>query len=249
MKEDSHLRARLDAFRFDDPAIALPFSARLARENGWTRAYALRVIKEYRRFLYLTQVAGREMTPSEDVDAAWHLHLVYTRSYWDELCGKVLGQPLHHLPTSGAASENVRFREAYGATLVAYATAFGGKPAADIWPDVDARFAPATSASAKHSRTARIALLGLAPTTAGAAWAAGGASEAGLSAGSLFLICAGTGAVMLWIVKRALASNVKKGPSGCSSGCSSGSSTSGDSSSSDSGSGCGSSGCGGGGGD
>lgn len=81
------------------------------------------------------------MTPSRDVDEAWHLHLIYTRSYWDDLCGKVLRRPLHHNPTSGGAANARRFREAYEATLAAYEHEFRAKPPADIWPDADTRFA------------------------------------------------------------------------------------------------------------
>ena len=42
---------------------------------------------------------------SEQVDAAWHLHLTYTRSYWDRFCKETLGQPLHHDPTRGGPAE------------------------------------------------------------------------------------------------------------------------------------------------
>src|SRR5262249_26133617 len=52
---------------------ALPFAARLARENGWSRPHAERVIREYRRFVFLAVTAGFPVCPSEDVDAAWHL--------------------------------------------------------------------------------------------------------------------------------------------------------------------------------
>jgi len=58
----------------------LPFEARLARENGWCRAYTQRVIVEYKRFVYLAMTAGHVVTPSEEVDHAWHMHLTYTRS-------------------------------------------------------------------------------------------------------------------------------------------------------------------------
>jgi hypothetical protein len=62
---------------------------RLMRENGWAGTFADPVVDEYGRLLYLTQVADGPMTPSEAVDRAWHLHLTYTRSYWNDLCGGV----------------------------------------------------------------------------------------------------------------------------------------------------------------
>jgi hypothetical protein len=40
-----------------------------------------RAIGEYRRFLYLTQIAAHDLTPSKAIDSIWHLHLLYTQSY------------------------------------------------------------------------------------------------------------------------------------------------------------------------
>ena len=72
---------RLLAFQFDPPGVELTFERRLSRENGWSREYARRVVDEYRRFVLLAMEAGHVVTPSEEVDQAWHLHLIYTRSY------------------------------------------------------------------------------------------------------------------------------------------------------------------------
>lgn len=125
---------------FDDEAASLPFSKRLARENGWSHRFASLVVEEYRRFLYLAVTAGFAVTPSDEVDQAWHLHLAYTRHYWDFMCGEILGQPLHHGPTKGGASEGERYFEAYAATLGAYRNAFGEAPPAQVWPDPNRRF-------------------------------------------------------------------------------------------------------------
>ena len=83
-------------FQLDAPDARFPFSKRLARENGWTWAFALKVIEEYKRFSYLAPRAGHPVSPSEEVDQAWHLHLLYTHSYWVDFCGLVLGRPFHH---------------------------------------------------------------------------------------------------------------------------------------------------------
>jgi len=126
----------------DDPEAKLPFSRRLARENGWSRYFACRVIEEYKRFCYLALVAGHPVTPSEDVDQAWHLHLLYTRSYWGDYCVEVLGQPLHHGPTRGGSEEQTKFRDWYTATLESYECVFFSSPPPDIWPPAEVRFAP-----------------------------------------------------------------------------------------------------------
>jgi uncharacterized protein (TIGR04222 family) len=115
------------------------FESRLARENGWDSAYAQRVVAEYRRFLFLAAISAQPVCPSEDVDAAWHLHLLYTRSYWTHLCGEVLGRPLHHDPSRGAAETDHHIRM-YARTLAAYQTTFGTEPPADVWPPVETRF-------------------------------------------------------------------------------------------------------------
>ncbi len=140
---DRELWRRLEAFEFDDPAASLTFTRRLARENGWDVPYAARVVEEYKRFVFLAMTAGHEVTPSDEVDQAWHLHLTYTRSYWGELCGEVLGRPLHHGPTKGGASEGQRFEEQYEATLASYRDVFSEEPPADVWPPSVVRFGEA----------------------------------------------------------------------------------------------------------
>ena len=75
---DPSLLARIEAFGLDVPGAPDPFSRRLARENGWPTAYAERVVREYRRFVVLAVSAGHAVTPSEQVDQAWHLHLLYS---------------------------------------------------------------------------------------------------------------------------------------------------------------------------
>jgi uncharacterized protein (TIGR04222 family) len=133
---------RILAHRFDDPAARLTFTGRLARENGWPIGYAVRVVDEYRRFVFLAVTAGHAVTPSEDVDQAWHLHLAYTRDYWESFCRDVLGEPLHHGPTRGGKREADRYDHQYQRTLAAYAAAFNARPPADIWPSPEQRFGP-----------------------------------------------------------------------------------------------------------
>ena len=98
------LLERIESFRFDPPGCSLTFADRLARENGWSSGHADRVIREYLRFCVLAVHCDHPVTPSVDVDQAWHLHLTYTRSYWDHFCKTVLQQPLHHDPTTGGSS-------------------------------------------------------------------------------------------------------------------------------------------------
>jgi len=138
--EQRRLLDRIRAFAFDEAEVAFPFAARLARENCWSRRYAERAIEEYRRFMFLAVAAGHPVTPSDQVDQVWHLHLLYTRSYWDEFCGAVLGEPIHHGPTRGGHQESAKFHAWYDRTLESYRRMFGVRPPPDIWPDGAIRF-------------------------------------------------------------------------------------------------------------
>ncbi|MEM6858756.1 MAG: hypothetical protein AAF559_12890 [Pseudomonadota bacterium] len=133
---------RLESHSIGPADASLTFAQRLARENRWSASHAERVILEYKRFCYLarTAEAGQQVTPSDAVDQAWHLHLTYSRDYWDEFCSNVLGSPFHHGPTAGGSVERARYYDQYAATLKAYEDAFGEAPPADIWPDAKRRF-------------------------------------------------------------------------------------------------------------
>lgn len=115
------------------------FECRLADVNGWTLGHASAVVREYRRFLVLTQVAGAPACPSDDVDQAWHLHITRTADY-ARFCTDAFGRFLHHQPSSGAPGELERHREMYKATLAAYRRAFGAAPPPAVWPPAQQRF-------------------------------------------------------------------------------------------------------------
>ncbi len=102
---DSCLWERLQRYRFDPTPAAHPFERRLASAQRWPLGKASRVVEEYRRFVYLAVVADAAVTPSRAVDAAWHLHLIDSRRYWEEFCPVVLGRPLHHESGRGGPSD------------------------------------------------------------------------------------------------------------------------------------------------
>ncbi|BCX47592.1 glycine-rich domain-containing protein [Haloferula helveola] len=139
--EGASLWRRIEDFRLDHPDASLPFTSRLAREQDWTHAFAARVIVEYKRFVFLALESGHPVTPSEAVDQAWHLHLTYTRSYWERFCGEVLGRELHHEPTQGGPVEGDKFEDWYSRTLQSYEETFVTAPPREIWPEPSVRFA------------------------------------------------------------------------------------------------------------
>jgi hypothetical protein len=132
------LLVKLQSFPLDEPGASRPFTARLREENGWNEGFARRAIDEYWRFLVLAALAGHRVSPSPVVDEVWHLHLLYTRSYWEELCGKVLGFPLHHEPSRGD-TDGAALAADYERTLSSYERLFGEAPPPDLWPSPNTR--------------------------------------------------------------------------------------------------------------
>ena len=131
---------RLAGYEIGPADAAFTFAQRLARENRWSKDYAARVLTEYKRFCWLACMAGHEVTPSDAVDQAWHLHLTFSRDYWDRFCPKVLHMPLHHGPTAGGTVERTRYYDQYAQTLASYESHFGEPAPVDIWPDARRRF-------------------------------------------------------------------------------------------------------------
>jgi len=138
--EEIKLWQKISAFELDDPAVDFKFSARLARENGWTKEYTARVIDEYKRFIFLCCITETGVTPSDPVDQAWHLHLTFTRSYWIDLCKNTLGKEIHHNPTKGGKHEAEKFDGFYTSSQTLYASKFGTPPPADVWQNNHDRF-------------------------------------------------------------------------------------------------------------
>ena len=140
---------KLRTLSFDHGTGPRTFATRLASEQGWSAGFTSRVIEEYRRFLLLFALVQRReqairvpagnppvvrIVPSAAVDKAWHLHLLYTQSYWGTLCQDILGAPLHHQPADGSSGEEVALDEIYRVNMEAYRTTFGELAPSDIWP-------------------------------------------------------------------------------------------------------------------
>lgn len=136
----AELWQKLSAMQITPLDLELSFEKRLARENDWDLAFSLRVIFEYKRFVFLMLEAGHPVTPSDQVDQAWHLHLLYTRSYWDDLCGHIAGRSLHHGPTAGGRDEGQKYSDWYAKTKISYERLFGEKTPPEIWPADEIRF-------------------------------------------------------------------------------------------------------------
>lgn len=135
----SRLWEQIDSFELDDPSASFSFSDRLARENDWSLEFALRAIVEYKKFVFLVNITQTPLTPSDEIDQVWHLHLLYTESYWLEMCEGILGRQMHHGPTKGAVQQ-MYFGNLYEKTLEFYTEIFGSDPPLDLWPSSSKRF-------------------------------------------------------------------------------------------------------------
>ena len=133
-QRERELWQRLDAHDFGTADCVLPFARRLAREHGWSQAYADGAVREYKRFCFLAVASGHVVTPSDAVDEVWHQHLTYSRDYWRRYCPEVLGSELHHEPTRGGHEQSRLHYDQYAQTLASYQRWFGPPPA-DYWPD------------------------------------------------------------------------------------------------------------------
>ena len=131
---------KIKDFELDEPTSLLTFTIRLARENGWTIEYAIRVVHEYKKFIFMLCIADHSLTPSDQVDQVWHLHLVYTKSYWIDFCQDTIGKQIHHGPTKGGNKEGEKYESLYDKTLNLYQSLFKRNAPDDIWPSKEIRF-------------------------------------------------------------------------------------------------------------
>lgn len=86
--------AEVDAF--PAPELLVP---RIAKEHGYSKHDAAHLLREAKRMLYLSIVAGAPVSPSLKVDDAWHEMLMFTRFYRE--FADFIGGFIHHDPTPG----------------------------------------------------------------------------------------------------------------------------------------------------
>ena len=213
---------RLSALSLDEADIELPFSRRLARENGWDLHYGKRVVEEYKRFVYLAVSGHHPVTPSDQVDQAWHLHLVYSEHYWQNLCEQTLQNKLHHGPTAGGRQESDKYFDWYARTLQTYRRVFGEDPPPDIWPDPAARFRDVDAFRRVNTATHLVIPQGSIHNAAAAVGIATLLTGCGLAVDEGPLAVVGLGlllVIVLWVFLRRVRGNRKNGGGGIGGGC------------------------------
>jgi hypothetical protein len=109
------------------------FANKIARKHDWTDGFALRAIREYKKFVYLGVVSDFNVTPSKIIDLVWHEHLLFSKAYRD-FCTDVIDYTFDHHPELVPMQDQTgRFNAQYMDTLALYKTEFGIAPPEDIW--------------------------------------------------------------------------------------------------------------------
>lgn len=134
--KDESLWARIQEFSLDAPGIDFPFSKKLAKEESWSLDFTRKAIEEYKKFIYLCCILPNGASPSRIVDKVWHMHLIYTRNYWEEFCPHILRRPLHHHPSKGGAAEKEKHQRWFEDTLTSYRKVFQQEAPEEIWKEL-----------------------------------------------------------------------------------------------------------------
>ena len=138
---NSELYNRVETFKVDDGSAPKSFLKRLQKSEGWSPEFTEQAMREYLRFIYLATISAAGVSPSQVVDEVWHLHLTFTRSYWNDLCKDLLDKQIHHEPGSGLPGET--FRDAFAETIALYSAEFDEPAPTEIWHEQPKTMAPA----------------------------------------------------------------------------------------------------------
>ena len=114
------------------------FILKIAQNLKIKKSLAKEYYAEYLRFIYLAAISETPITPSKAIDKIWHLHLQYTRSYWDDLCDGIIGKRIHHDPGSLVDNENEYFKIQFRQTISQYHLYFTSFLRHDAWFKKDA---------------------------------------------------------------------------------------------------------------
>lgn len=109
------------------------FASKIASKSGWTNAFTLKSISEYKKFVYLGVVSDFNVTPSKIIDQVWHEHLLFSKAY-RQFCSDVIEYTFDHNPELIPMTDQTgKFNVQYLETIDLYKTEFGIDPPADIW--------------------------------------------------------------------------------------------------------------------
>lgn len=70
---------------------------RMIVKYKWSKRRTEKAVREYREFLYISQVLETSLSPTTEADEIWHQHILHTKKYADD-CQILFGEFLHHYP-------------------------------------------------------------------------------------------------------------------------------------------------------
>mmetsp|Transcript_10629 Transcript_10629/g.12098 ORF Transcript_10629/g.12098 Transcript_10629/m.12098 type:complete len:453 (-) Transcript_10629:480-1838(-) len=124
-------------------ALSLVFPARfldnLMMEQLLDANTANKWLLEYRKYLVLAHLTDNMISPSEQVDQVWHLHMTYTQHY-KATYQTLIERDFKHSPSSGGSSEGKKFEKIYEDTLDFYKQVFMTDAPPDVWETTQQRF-------------------------------------------------------------------------------------------------------------
>lgn len=123
MKPNHPTLAQVDAFA--TPELLIP---RVAKEHKYSVHDAGHLVQEAKRMLYLSIISEQPISPSVDIDDAWHEMLMFTRWYKD--FADFIGGFIHHDPTPGPPDGG----RMYAKTKENYQVFLGESPDPRYWP-------------------------------------------------------------------------------------------------------------------
>ncbi|MBI4232185.1 hypothetical protein HY605_03040 [Candidatus Peregrinibacteria bacterium] len=125
MPEDKKLPTLDEVDAYPAPELLVP---RLEKEHGYSREEAENLLREAKRMLYLRAAGATGISPSIQVDDAWHAMLMFTRFYQD--FADFIGRFVHHNPTPGPPDDG----RLYAYTKESYREILGEEPDPRYWP-------------------------------------------------------------------------------------------------------------------
>ncbi len=109
------------------------FAYKISRQCGWSKAFALKAISEYKKFVYLGVVSDFAVTPSEIIDKVWHRHILFSTAY-RQFCDEIIEHHFdHHPELIFSESQTETFQQQYLQTLELYKKEFNTDPPMGIW--------------------------------------------------------------------------------------------------------------------
>lgn len=109
------------------------FADKISRKHNWTKAFALKTVQEYKKFVFLGVIGEFHVTPSKFIDVVWHEHILFTNAY-NGFCTEIIEYRFEHYPElMNVATETEIYNAQYIKTIELYISEFGKLPPSDIW--------------------------------------------------------------------------------------------------------------------